>query len=72
MDFHIGLTIPVHVHKGQRDGRQVLPIPDQGRAAVDERPGGVASGHLNDEHMPVQVQGDEMAGVRWAIVFALS
>jgi len=60
---HVGLAIAVDIAEGERHRGQSFSWPDQGRAEIHLGFGGIAPGKLDDLHLPVEVEGEEVAGV---------
>ena|SRR5579871_191844 len=67
---HIELFIVVHIAESQRDRYLVIARCNEVWPDILVRLGGVASWQLDDDHLPVQVEGDEMAGVLRAVIMA--
>ncbi len=67
-DQHIEQAIPVHIAEAERNRGQVLPWPQQGGTVVDFSFGGITPRQLDHYHVAIQVDRDEVAGMRWGIV----
>src|SRR5947208_1417062 len=68
VDEHVGLPIAVHVAEGEGHRDEVLPWSDQGRTQVDLGFGGVSPRKLDDLHLTVEVESDEVARVPCRVV----
>src|SRR5579884_825694 len=55
---------PACVLETECDGQAVLSIADQGGANVDDRLAGIPGGEFDHQHVAVQVEGQEVAGMR--------
>ena len=55
------VPIAIHVLERQRDGREILSIAEQYRPEIDHGMRAVPTRALDDLHMPVQIDGKEMA-----------
>ena len=64
VEVQVGFAIPVAIFfKRQGDRGKVFSRPEQTRADVHLRFGGVAPRYLNHQHLPVEIERDEVAGV---------
>ncbi len=60
MDNQVGFAVSIGIAYLARDGGQVLPIAEQYRPDVDMGMGGVATGELDNLHVPVQINKDKV------------
>src|SRR6266699_5076464 len=67
-DDHVGCAVAIYITKTEGYHCQVLSRPDQGRTQIKPGFGGIPAGKFDDLHLPVQVEGDEVAGTGHGIV----
>jgi hypothetical protein len=67
-DEQVGFAISVDIVETERDGREVLPLPEQDGATVDSGPGGITSRQFDEQDAPVQVERKKVTRIACRVV----
>lgn len=70
MDDHVRTTIPIHILKSECHWGQILAVSEQRWTIVDDRLGNISTGDLNNEYMPMEVYGDEVARMLEGVIMS--